>query len=1154
MRKNSDFEKRKSGLPHIESMPWGSHFCHFYETKKDMLDILTPYFKAGLENNEYCLWVTSKPLTVQDAKKSLKKAVPNLEQHLKKGQIDIVNAVKCKTGGKKSCSNVFSGVDRAIYRGFEGLRLACGVICGNSGANAFYCHGAKDIAGQNAVCAYAYPRDKFKGAKFTETLKNHRFAFVRNAGKWDVIESRDARLVRDAHQRNKEKLSSVFANISEGFAHHRIVLDDRGKPCDYIFIETNKAFEKLTGLKQENIAGKRVTEVLPGIENDPTNWIGVYGKVALSGKAVKFENYSEGIKKWYSVSAFSPQKGYFSVIISDITDRMFAKDKLQLVNEELTSMNEELTASNEELRVETDERKKAEETLLASEYRLNQAQKIAGLGSWELELKTNKLTWSDEVYRILGLTPHELNATYEGFLGCVHPEDRAAVDAAYSGSLRKNLDSYEIEHRIVRKDTGEARIVLEKCVHLRDTAGKTVRSIGMIHDITERRHAEAEIIHMASFPKNNPNPVIEIDADRKVTYANQAVFGMLKELGASRTDLFFPADIDIILDTLRAEKKDKYIREVGIKDRVFLETISIIPELKTVRIYAQDITKRKFAEEKSQKQAAELETIFASLTDAVIVYDADAAAVRANSAATGMFGYDPVGKQLSQNILSGAKYEVHSTATMRALRGENVAGVMFNYTDKSGVLRTAVASSSTIRNIKNVITGAVTVFQDITGLKKNEEVLKKMNLTLTAHNNSTHAMMRAVNEGEYIKEVCGIIMKDCGYAMVWVGFKEENAAKSVRPMAQAGFEEGYLDTLNITWADTGRGRGPSGTAVRTGETCMCRNILTDPKFLPWREQAVKRGYASSIALPLSDNSGVFGALTIYSKLPDPFGEDEVKLLEALANDLAYGIMTIRLREENKQAGEIMQRDNELLERLVALRSKELITAHVELERAKRLSDIGTLAATVAHELRNPLAAIGIAAYNIKRKANNPDLEKHLSNIQKKISESDQIINNLLSFSRIKPPVYNSVDLHEIIEESMEAAAEKHGPHVAAVRNIDVLKGLVIEADPVQIKEVINNILNNACDAVPKDGGRIEIKGIDTGVSIGIVISDNGHGIDNKCISKVFDPFFTTKAKGTGLGLSVCRQIVDFHGGSITIESEAGKGTAVAVCLPKRKGK
>lgn len=136
------------------------------------------------------------------------------------------------------------------------------------------------------------------------------------------------------------------------------------------------------------------------------------------------------------------------------------------------------------------ERKRAEEELRESEARLKRSQEIAKLGSWELDLANQRLTWSDEVYRIFGIQPQEFGATYETFLEAVHPDDRAAVDAAYSSSIREGRDTYEIEHRVVRKSTGEIRIVHERCEHIRDATGRIIRSIGMVHDITERKEME----------------------------------------------------------------------------------------------------------------------------------------------------------------------------------------------------------------------------------------------------------------------------------------------------------------------------------------------------------------------------------------------------------------------------------------------------------------------------------------------------------------------------------------------------------------------------------------------------------------------------------------------------------------------------------------
>lgn len=226
----------------------------------------------------------------------------------------------------------------------------------------------------------------------------------------------------------------------------------------------------------------------------------------------------------------------------------------------------------------------------------------------------------------------------------------------------------------------------------------------------------------------------------------------------------------------------------------------------------------------------------------------------------------------------------------------------------------------------------------------------------------------------------------------------------------------------------------------------------------------------------------------------------------------------------------------------------------ELERARRLSDIGTLAATVAHELRNPLAAIRIASFNIKRKAQNPLLEKHFSNIEKKVSESDQIINNLLFYSRIKQPHYESVDLYKIIEECLEIA-KKHAVNneVRVIKKYRTLNRVLVDVDPLQMKELFSNILNNAYDAMHGSPGIIEIEAAhDDDRAVKIHIKDTGVGMDEEHLKRCHEPFFTTKAKGTGLGLTVCFQIVNLHNGKIELASQKGKGTTVSVTLPVKR--
>lgn len=184
---------------------------------------------------------------------------------------------------------------------------------------------------------------------------------------------------------------------------------------------------------------------------------------------------------------------------------------------------------------------------------------------------------------------------------------------------------------------------------------------------------------------------------------------------------------------------------------------------------------------------------------------------------------------------------------------------------------------------------------DNTERKQAEQEQQRLNRILRSFRAGGWALVQANNEADYLREFCRIVVEECGYAMIWIGYREDDAEQSVRRVASYGFDAGYLDKLRVSWADNVYGRGPTGTAIRTGEAVICHNMSTDPNFQPWREQALQRGYISSIALPLADEAATFGALTIYSQLPDPFSESEVQMLQQLVNELAYGIDVLRLR-------------------------------------------------------------------------------------------------------------------------------------------------------------------------------------------------------------------------------------------------------------------
>ena len=466
---------------------------------------------------------------------------------------------------------------------------------------------------------------------------------------------------------------------------------------------------------------------------------------------------------------------------------------------------------------------------------LKKAQEIAHLGSWELDIEENKLTWSDEVYRIFGLKPQEFEATYEAFLEYVHPDDRVAVDDAYVSSLREGRDSYQIIHRVICKNSGEVRWVQEKCEHIKNLKGKIVRSVGMVLDITERKQYEEAL----------------------------------------------------------KRARDEWAM-----------TFDTVPDL--IAIIGPDYR---------------ISQINKSMADRIHM---------TKDQAIGKYCYEAV-----------------------------------------------------------------------------------------------HGLYKAPAFCPHTKTCCSV--KEC--------------------MAE----------------------------------------VYEPKL---------GGYFLISTTPIYDEKkGFMGSIHVARDITD--------------------------RKRFEQG-------------------------------LQRLSDIGALAATVAHELRNPLGVIRLAAYNIKRKDKSGIMAENIANIDKMIVDSEQIISNLLFYSRIKEPHLKEVNAGEIIKESIaQSVAKFTGWKVKVSHDYKKLKKILFVADPVQVKELFVNILNNAFESLPEKKGIIKVEGSYSKEKNNMTISilDNGIGIDPDDLSEISRPFFTRKTNGTGLGLSVCYQIVSLHGGKIEVSSQKNKGSVFAVQLP-----
>jgi len=218
---------RSSGIDIIGDVPWGTHICQFYDTKEDLTDILVPYFKAGLENNEFCLWVTSGPLEVEEAKEALGRAVPDIGVYLKKGQIEIISYKDwyLKEGvfdPKRVISGWVEKLNQALANGYDGLRLTENTFwLQRESWNDFidYEKEADRIIGNYrmiGICNYSFNRRN--SAELVDVVTIHKFFLIKNKGKWDGVDNFGRKRAKEELQKSDEHFHKVFTQSAAGLS------------------------------------------------------------------------------------------------------------------------------------------------------------------------------------------------------------------------------------------------------------------------------------------------------------------------------------------------------------------------------------------------------------------------------------------------------------------------------------------------------------------------------------------------------------------------------------------------------------------------------------------------------------------------------------------------------------------------------------------------------------------------------------------------------------------------------------------------------------------------------------------------------------------------------------------------------------------------
>src|SRR3989454_4112347 len=337
----------------------------------------------------------------------------------------------------------------------------------------------------------------------------------------------------------------------------------------------------------------------------------------------------------------------------------------------------------------------------------------------------------------------------------------------------------------------------------------------------------------------------------------------------------------------------------------------------------------------------------------------------------------------------------------------------------------------------------------------------------------TMTFFQAESEQELLQSVCEILVAGGEVRLAWIGYCEDDAEKTVRPVAQAGSGLDYLERVETSWGERETGQGPAGIAARTGKACCVDDIRTDPRFSPWRVAALARGYASCIAVPLMTDGKSRGAvdlrgtLNLYSAECNAFDESAIEHYTGLATSVAYAVTALR----GHLAEDLASGVTALRARTERKRAEEALNqAREELARVTRVSTLGELAASIAHEINQPLAAIGADANACLHwlAADRPDLDsvrEALSAIVKDGHRAGEVITRIRTLLARSPLAHEPCDLSGVIGDVLPLVGPEIGRHRILLQTSLAPDLPQVMGDRIQLQQVLLNLLLNAAEAI-----------------------------------------------------------------------------------------
>lgn len=698
---------RKSGIEVVGDVPWGTHFCLFYETREDLIDVLAPYFKAGLENNEFCMWVTLEPLTEEESKNAMRKVVPNFDRYLKRGQMEIVPHSKWYLkDGSFNMQRVLDGwidkLNQALDKGYDGIR-----VTGNTAwlekrdwkNFTDYEEKVNSVIGKHrmmAICTYSLAR--CGALEVVDVISNHQFALIRREGEWEIIESSERKQTEEALRESEENFRNIFENANDTM----IFLDIYGR----IFDANKKAVEVFGGSKEE-LLGKHFTKVGVFSPRDTPQVLSVFAKV-LAGKIGTL-----------TLSIRNKRGKEMALECSGSATKIGDKLAVLVIGRDIT------------------ERKRMEETLRKSQEKYRNIVELAPNGIMTVNTKGFITSINPAFSTLTGYSKDEIVGKHFTKLPTIQMKDILKfVKLSRSFFREKTIPLVEFVYR--RKDGtiawGEAHPSLMK------EDGKIIGAQAILRDITERKKAEEELIRLSSAVKMSADSIVIGDLDAKIIDVNEATLKMYGTedkrdlIGRSSFDLIAPEDREKGLAGMKEVLEKGYVKDR--KYNIITKNGSRIPvEMNTAIMkgvdgkpigfvaVSRDITERRKMEDNLRASEEKYRNLFENARDVIFTGD-----LKGNITDINRFveEYDfkrdeVVGKNMLKFV--SKKYWPRLLKHLAKIsRGNLVEGEIEIITPKGKII--AEYRSNPIRRGKKVV-GFQTILRNITERKEMEEKLRQ---------------------------------------------------------------------------------------------------------------------------------------------------------------------------------------------------------------------------------------------------------------------------------------------------------------------------------------------------------------------------------------------------------------------------------------------